>query len=333
MPASNVFELGIAKQTAKGVAAAAAAYRLLLAGGDIGPVRTVSALEETGGTRMRTRSFLAGVRAEGEPEMFVRDDFIGLLAYLAFGAQAISGAADPWTHTLTMVNAQPWFTVWRMLGDTLYERFVDCKVSRFAIHSEAGQAVRAILGIVGLTPQNKTSAGYAGEVIIAASDGPAFVHAHGQGALSIEGAPVTSIEMLDVNLTEGAAVQQGDAVGGYDVSEGVRELTIQARHAITDRALYNRFHYGSAVPADNAAPTPNVVELTGGIDFKWTRQTTPERSIQITAPRLEVANIEGYTPSPGGDPLKRTDTYVARQPTGGGTAATMLVKNAVSAIY
>src|SRR5687767_7451259 len=131
MPAGNIADLSMAVQTAKGTPAVPGATtmsRIYLAGGGLRAVKETADLEETSSGRLRNENFTRVIRAEGTPEAFVRPEMIGWLLWGALGAKAVTGAADPWTHTFTLANTQPYMTFWKMLGGLLFERFGDCKI-------------------------------------------------------------------------------------------------------------------------------------------------------------------------------------------------------------
>lgn len=332
MVAQSIYTLAFAKQTAKGAAATAAAFRVPVVGGDVMPQRTVNDLEETGANRQRSQSYVSRVDAGGAPEFAVRLKPLGLLAYGALGAKAVVGAAAPYTHTITAANALPWFTVWRMLGDLIYDKFIDCKVTQLVLTSEAGQPVRAAVTFMGLDHESLDLSTFTTEVAVAEDNGPPLMHYDGAGAFLLEGAAVSSIERIVVTINNNGSLQQGDSLAGYDVSEGMRNIQIETRQAIIDAAAYNRFHYGSATPAAGTGPNPEVVELAGpnGIDFLWTQVGAapgPEESLRVQAQRLQIVSLGGYSPGTGNDPLKQDATYRAYQPASG-SPLTAVLKNA-----
>lgn len=332
MVSQRIFDLGIAKQTAKGTPAAAAAFRLRVAGaGSPMPNRVVNDLEETGPIRENIRSFVSSVGVEGAPEAHVRLPSLGLLLYLALGTKAVSGVADPWTHTFTPANILPWFTMWRAVGDLLYERLVDCKITQLTLTSEKGAPVRAAFTVAGLRAESIDAATFATEAGAATlDDGAPLMHYDGAGKFLIEAAAVSSIERIVLGINNNAGQQQGDSLEGYDVTEGLRTVTVETTQVIEDVSMYNRFHYGSATPAVGARATRNVLELTGGLDFEWEQVAPapgPERSLRIDADRVEVASLGGYVPGTGNDPLKRTSTYRLRQPLAGGSSISAIVIN------
>jgi uncharacterized membrane protein len=330
MVAQGVYGLSFAKQSAKGTAATTATYTVPLTGGDLRPVRSTADVEETTTTRLRAQSFVQNVSLEGEPEYAVRLPSLGLLLYAAMGAKAVTGASDPYTHTFTLANSQPWMTFWRMAADLTYERMVDVKTN-LTITSEAGQPVRASFSAQGLTNTALSSAAYTtalGSVIT--DNGDVLMHYDGAGAFQVETVAVSSIERIVISINNNYTLQQGDSITGYDVSEGMRDITIETTQAITDAALYNRYHYGSASPSSGAAASSNVLELaSSGIDFKWTQVAAapgPERSLQVTATKLQVTEITGWEPGTGNDPYKQNVTYKVYQPSSG-SGLTAVLKN------
>lgn len=338
MPAGNIADLSMAVQTAKGTAAtpgAATMGRVYLAGGGLMAVKETADLEETGGIRLRSGNYVTGVRAAGSPEFFVRPDMIPWLLWGAMGSKATTGSSDPWTHTFTLAATQPYMTFWRMLGAALFERFADCKIASLTFHSEAGQPLRVTAEIVGLAPASQTAAQTTATVEVVAP----FMHADGKSLLIFEGSPVASIDTVDLTIGTGTTTQQGDDVVPFQASEGMMDITLAVQQTLVDFALYNRMIYGSASPSNNAAPSPNVIELAGTaiVDLKYAKRDSagavaaPERSIEFKADRLAIASVEGIESNTNGDPLRQNVTYKVYQPSGGGSGLTAVVKNSKSA--
>lgn len=328
MPAGNIADLSLAIQNVKGTAATTANARAYLAGGGFGPIRETADLEETTSSRLRNAAFVSGYRAEGTPEFYVRPKMIGVLLYAAMGAKAVTGAADPWTHTFTLAATQPYLTVWRTLA-TLFERFADVKVAELNFSSAAQGALRVSARLLGLGAAFKTTA----ETAQAPETVDHFLHADGAGQFLVETVAASAISAIRINIGTGATIAYGDDVDGDSVNEGLQTITIETEQTIADFALWNRFHYGSATPADNAPPIRDVVELAGtGIDYTWSKRTSagtqaaPARSLQFTATRLQIAGITGMDPNTSGEPLRRTVTYKVYQPAAG-SGLTAVLKN------
>ncbi|HVM30768.1 MAG TPA: phage tail tube protein [Candidatus Limnocylindrales bacterium] len=334
MPAGNIGDLAVAIQAAKGTPAPAALFRVPITGGGLNPTREVTALEGSTANRVRMGAFVARARAEGSPTIYAMPDSLGAFLFAALGAKAVTGAADPYEHTFTLAPSQPYMTFWRNVGGIQFERFPDCKVSQLVLRSAEGAAMTAEIGIIGLRAQN----------LVAAVGTPAlevgipFVHYDAEQQLLVEGTPVASMSSVTTTITTGATVIPGDNLGGYAIAEGMVGIRFETSQLIEDGALWRRLHYGSATPGDEAAQTRGLLELGGapaGLSLKWTKRNnagvavTPERSLEINAPRIVIANIAGMETNNNGEPLRATVTYDAYQP-GSGSALTAILRNAVA---
>lgn len=337
MPSQKIFELAIAPQSAKGVAATAADFKTRVSGGDIAPMANVPTFAETGRTRLPRTAFKASSGVDGNPAMAMREDLMALLLWGALGDLATTGIADPWAHAATYANATPYFTVWRMFGDMVWEKFIDCKIAQLELVSEAEQAVVVTSTIVGTRAKALSSAVYATEVAVPYTDSPIYPHHFASGLLAFEGAVVSTIERVAVTIGNASSRQFGDSIYADDVTEGAANITIATRQRVSTPALYNRLHYGSATPASGTDPTGTVIELGApGLDLKWAQRTAagvavaPARSIQITATRLQITAIAGFAPGTGDDPIRMEPTYTVFEPTTG-QAITATVNNGLAA--
>lgn len=327
MVAGNIADLAIALQPAKGTPATASSHRVYLAGGGVAAVKETADVEESSAGRLRNETFVTVVRANGTPAVVVRPNAIGMFLYGVMGAKAVTGASDPYTHTFTLANTQPWFTVWRMLGGSLFEQFVDCKISTLTIRSAAAGLIMAEIGILGLSPSSQAAA----EASVPVETAGAFLHADGEGALLYEGVAAARISSFVLTIDAGMVHQQGPAVTGYDVTEGMHSITIETEEAVADFGTYNRYVYGAASPADGAVPSRSALELGGapaGIDFKFTRPGAPERSLEFLAPRVQVTGVSGIESNTSGEPIRSTSTHRVLQPAAG-SGLTAKLKNSV----
>lgn len=330
MVAGNIADLSFSLQAAKGTPAATGQQRTYLTGGGVAPAREINDVEETSSSRLRSTSYVGQVSVAGEPVMAVRPKMIGLLLHAAMGAKAVTGAADPWTHTFTLANTQPWMTVFRMLGGLLFERFTDVKVSSLAFESTSGGILQVTASLLGISPAYKTAA----EVTVQPETTEPFLHMDARSQFMFEGSAISQIARSRLVIGTGAEAQYGDAITAGDVSEGMHDITLETEQVLTDFALWNRVHYGSASPADNAVATPTVIELGApGIDIKYTKRgptgvaATPERSLQFTATRVQIAELPPVESNPDGSPLRRSVTYKIYQPSGATSGLTAVLKN------
>lgn len=326
----NDADLAIAIQAAKGTPSTASSARLLLMGGTIEGTKDVADVEESSANFLRSTSYVGQVRGEGTPSFAVRPSMISLLFYLAMGGKSVTGAADPYTHTNVLASPLPWCTVWRRLSTGLFERFSDCKVNSLTLSSEAGGILGVEVSFLSLRPASQTAA----EATAAVEGSSAvFVHHDGVGALKYEGVAAAEVGSFGLAIANNLALQQGDDVAGYDLVEQLRDITLTTAHTINDFNLYRRWMYGASAPTNNTAPTRDVLELAGspaGIDFKWTRPGTPERSIEILAPRVQVQAPTGHEPNASGAPIVETRTHKVYAPASGSGLTAKVVNGTAS---
>jgi hypothetical protein len=340
MVAGNVADIVFGIQSSKGTAVVPTAlnsFRCLVNGGWLAPTRDEAVLEETGTTRLRSQAFLKMVRAGGSPAFWARPAMLGALLYGAMGGKATTGSADPYTHTFTLGSTQPWMTFWSSLGAgsaIKFEQFVDCKLSSLKIESSAGNPIKVSIEVVGIAPTFETP--YPPTALVAETVVP-FQHADGKGTLLYEGAAASSIDTFTVTIGTGVTAAQGDGYTPDSVNEGMLDITVETGQIISDFALWNRLHWGSATPTDGATPSTAPLELGGspaGLDFLFTRVGAtpgPERSLDVKLPRLRVASIAGIEANTSGEPLRRNVTYNVLQPSGGVSGMTAILKNAQAA--
>lgn len=329
MPASNVADLSIGIQTAKGTAAATPLIRTPIVSSTLRPARTVNRVEETGATRLGGPSYVAMTRVEGEVTFRVRASTILPFLWAALGAKATTGASDPYTHTTTLATTQPYLTLWTMLASASFSRLVDCKVTSLNFVSDAQGVLTATMGVVGLVPQYLTAANTTAAL---PTDLP-LLHHEANATLQAEGSALAGVTAARINIGTGAESYQGTNITPDSIEEGGLDVTIEVDQVVTDFALWNRFHYGTASPSNNATPVRDVVELGGsGLDLKWSKRdsagvaATPERSLQFTATKVQIENITGIEPATSGDPLTRTVIYRISEPASG-SGLTAVVKN------
>jgi len=333
MVAGNTADLAFAIQSAKGTPSATSIHRSYLMGGGLMPDRETADVEETSSSRLRSISYVAHAGAAGAPEMAARPGMLGALLWGAMGGKASDAGPDPFTHTFTLAATQPYMTFWRTLG-TLYEQFSDCKIASLNFESGARGILKVTADIVGLAPAYQT----AQETAVSVEVVEPFIHSDGKGQLQVEGSAASSISSAKISIGTGAESIDGDSVGGDQVAEGLHEITFETEQTIEDFALWNRFHYGSASPSNDAPATSGIITLGGGgLDFKWSKRdaagadVSPERSLQFTATQVQIASIAGMDAKVDGKPLSRTVTYKIYQPSGGGSGLTAVLLNGVTA--
>lgn len=330
MVASNIGDVSFALQSAKGAAATVSQFRLYPSGGEQ-PHATADLqdLEEMTGARMLSDPFMGELAVTGSTQYHVRPETVAPILYGVLGAQAVTGAGDPYTHTFTPAASLPYWTFWRMLGNGLAEKFVDCIITRVVLHGESYQPLTMTVDVMGLTPSYVTPA----EATVTPETTNHFMHSDAAGALQVEATALSCIRAFDLTIDNGAQAVPGDSVSACDISVGRLSVEATTTQLVTSFALWNRVHYGSATPANGAAHITTPLELGGspaGLDWKWTR-IAASRTLEILVPRVVVPpfDLQG---SVSGDPLTVEVPYRAYQPAAG-ASITAKVLNSKSGTY
>lgn len=326
---ANTGELAFAFQSARGTPAPSSTERVYLVGGTMpAPQKEPAAEPYTSTSRISLAPYVDSIRPSGSPLMLVRPESIGALLYAVLGAKAVAGASDPWTHTLTLGASLPYMTFWRSSPGSLNERISDARLARLTLSGASGAPLQAALDIIGGSVAYRT----AKEASAALESNDALLHRHGAGALRVEGVAVASISAWQ--LTIDAAVAMVETLAGpVPMLNGRASIILQAEQALVDASLWNRLMYGSASPANLAAATITPLELAGspaGVEFTFTEQASPERSLRLAMPRVALLRPSGFDPHPDYRPDRMVALYQAFKPASG-SPLTATLKNAVSA--
>jgi hypothetical protein len=290
------------------------AYKFPFSGGSIGPVRETDNLSETDANRDQGVAYVVTSGVEGSPEVYVRDAGIGFLLFAALGADAPTGTTPNYTHVLTPANTLPYYTFWRDIGDVLWERYVDCKVSTLTISAEAGQPLTATVGVNGLVPTRLTSDPSTAPVISLQSS---QVYNFNQAAVTLSGGATTLIRSFELTIENNITRQQTDDVLPIDVVEGVREVSLSFDMIFSSLTEYNQFHYGGAA---GTAVSSNI--YTTSSVFTFTQGANNEISFSLPSIAYQEFPVE---PDPGGDPVVVSVRAVAQR--SGSPVVTATVKN------
>jgi hypothetical protein len=333
MVSSSIYALGLGKQSAQGSAASAAAYRSGVLGGGLSADRTIEDLVETATSaqRLPLTSYVRSVAAGGTPELAARPELTGALLYAVLGAQAVSGGADPYSHTLTPGGSLVFWTLWDSLGAFLFREFRDCQLAQLVLTSEAGQPLKLQATVMGLDPRSDSTDSQIGVAVLTTTP---YMHFDSSGAFLVDGVVVSCVSKAVITINNNTAIYYGDSVRGCSITLGRLAITAELTHQISNATLYNLFHYGTASPADATQEAVTLYQPAAGIDFKWTAVAAapgPERSLQMTASRVQLATLAGYDPNPSGDPLVDVQTYRVYDP--GTTAISFVEKNGRATVY
>lgn len=282
---------GIGKQSGKGTANTTASTWDVLpfSGGSIGPVRSVENLSETDSSRDQGVAYVQNFSVEGTPEVYVRDSNIHHILESVLGTITSTGTTN-YTHTITPASTLPYYTFYREIGDTLYERFEDCKVSEVTISAEAGQPLTASLNIMGRNAERLTA--QPASIATTASDA---VYNFNEAAVTLAGSSTALVSSFECTISNNVSMQQTDDAKPYDIVEGLREVSLGFTLIFENLNEYNRFNYGGTsgtAQSSTLATTAAVFDFSKGAND----------GVKFTFPEIAYQEFP-VEPDPGGDPI------------------------------
>lgn len=312
-----------AKQAVKGTpatVAAATSFKSPFTGGSIAPARTIDQLAETDSSRDQGVSFVVVGGVEGTPELYVRDDSIGLYLFGVLGADAVTGSTN-FVHTITPASTLPYMTLWRNISDTLFERYQDCKLSNVTISAQAGQPLTASVAVQGLQATRLATdpsgpPPTAPNVLL----DTAYVYNYNDATVTLSGGATALVSSFELSIENNVTVQQTDSVIPYDVDEGRREVSLSFDMIFETLAEYNSFHYGSTV---GTAQSSTI--YTTSADFQFDHGANNQVKFTLPSIAYEEFPVE---PVPAGDPITVSVRAVAQRNASG--VLTAVVKNQIA---
>ena len=312
--------LMFAKQSAKGTpatVAAATTFKVPFAGGNLAPARETDNLSETDSSRDQGVPYVTTTGVEGSPEVYVRDPSIGALLLGVLGADAVTGTTN-YVHTLTPSNTLPYFTFWKMLSSTLWERYSDCNVGSLTIAAEAGAPLTATAGVQGLVPTRLTADPDAGGLAPLASQA---VYNFNEATVTLGGSATSFIRSFELSIENNVSRQQTDDVTPFDVTPGIREVSLSFDMIFANLTEYNNFVYGSAA----GTTVSNTVYQTSAV-FDFSKGVN--NGVTFSLPNIAYTELSPE-PDAGGDPIVVSVAAVGVR--SGTPIVTATVKNQVAA--
>lgn len=329
--APNAYDFQVAKQTDKATPATNPAYWLrCLSGSKLKPARNLSTAMDGAGTRANDGvAFVSGVAAGGTLNMMVNEKMLGFWLWAALGTDTVTGAADPYSHALTInqTGALPYLSVFAHNGP-LRELYSAGKVDKLTL-SVAGEGdnrlakVSVDLKFIG-APLFKTGA----PAVPSVSEGDVvYLWDHAKSAWVIDSVACAFISEYILEINNNLAVVPGDDIVGYELVEQLCTVTTTTKTYAADAAKYNKMVYGAASPTDGTGVSTDI--QTGAFATKFTRVAgATERSCAIAIPsvRYSVGDPD-YDPDPTGAPIQSTVAGIA---IGTDPKITCTVKNGVA---
>ena len=312
----NYFTLALGKQSAQGVAQATPAFKLRSTGGFVRPDRQIVELEETDSSRQARPTVVVGSRAGGTMSHYLRSDEYGLFAYGAQGANA-TGGAGPYTHTATMTNSGPYFTLYEaFVGSVLVNRYRDCKIIRHLLRGTVGGVFQVENTWAGIT----ATFGETDPVLAASSITPLTWP---KVTVTKGGTTADVISEIELVLDNGGEYIEGDVgLEPVDFVWGRWLITGQLMVLFEDDDHFREFHGGSA-----AAVTPGETIFAEDLAVTISRGASDEVKWNMTQVEYQTYDIQSNTE---GTPIRVPMAFRAKAQTAVADTLSIITKNNVS---
>lgn len=306
-------------------------------GGTIGPTRETDRLSETDASRDQGDAYVTASGIEGTPEVYVRNETIGFWLAAVLGADAAAAGTPPAVnHVLTPADNLPYITVWRNVGNVLYERFEDCQVGSLTISADAGSPLTASIGIQGVRstrltadPSLADSDPGAPTVLepLAVDNSTVFNFNDAKVELwdSVGNAWVQTrlVSSFELTIENNISRQQTDDVEPYDVAVGTREVSLGFDAIFENINQYNEFHYGAV---NGTEISKDIFETKARFTFT---KDADDNELVFELPRIAYEEYP-VDPDPGGDPITVSVRTVAQR---NNPVVQATVRNRVTAGY
>jgi hypothetical protein len=308
------FAIGV--QSAKGTPAADPVVKMFLSGApSIGPDKQRERYSMTDDNRDLGASFTSGIFISGDVPIYCHPSLMSLLSWLVLGANADAGTTPNFTHTATPAADVPWITCWRMVAGVIVEKYVDCKLTGFAVEGAAGQPLGATLSIIGCT-----STFEAADTDVDAATDAGLLYMEGAGLISIDGS-ARKCHRVSIGVQNNHSGYQADGYTYDDVDPGGREFSFSFATRFagpTAFPSYRTFFYGSDV-----GTTLSPAVATAAVDVIFRRNANLEWRVQFPSVTYQPFQVQ---PDPGGDPLEYEVACFVERP-GSGEIATFTTKD------
>jgi hypothetical protein len=259
-------------------------------GGSIAPSKATEQLAETDNSRDSGDSYVTQTSIEGSPEVYGRVETLHHWLEYVLGAKETTGVG-PFTHLLTAADAIPYVTFGKMLGGVLWEEFTDCKVSEVTFAAATASPLTVAATIVGRGAERKTEE-WKGELAppVAPTSQP---YNFNNATVKLGGVETRLASSFEATISNSASAQQTDDSVPFDVTEGLRNVTLGFDLIFDSLTAYNEFHYPTGGTKQSAELPSTSAEFTF---------TIGTASVLFKFPKLIYEEFP-VEPDPGGDPI------------------------------
>lgn len=291
---SGIGTVNYGRQSAKGTKATAATVtvgynRPKLLSTNLKSAKTLGQEEYVDGNRFASPSMFTDRVAGnvGTVSLQVQPENAGLYAAAILGVDTVTGAADPWTHTITSAGTSGQYgTWWQKIGSAIGPQrglYWDAKIAKLTRSAKTDQKIMHYdLDVACLT---------AAEVFTtdAAKTEDAtdpYLWTEVTGAVTFDATINTDINEEILTVDTGIEAWWGDNITPGQLIEKKGAITYSLKTIVTDNTLlkYNKAIYNNTAPT--AGTTPVAAVFYAAVSSVYTRSAT--RTMTTTMPKVAV---------------------------------------------
>lgn len=318
---SALAQVGVAKQSGKGSAAAAPTYGHGITNGAVMTMEVSQDVEEqTSGARaskaVNRNSVIPGMdlTCRAHPKV------VGLYAYAAMGAVSTSGTG-PYVHAVTLADSLPYLSAWGKLGSSIY-KVQDFKVDSLGFTWSAAEALEMKVSGMGTIADFAASFSPTNDLSIG-TDAKYFRASSGTFKLDVDSAtPATAnITAGDVTIANNlSTIIASGSVSPADVFEGRQDVECSF-----DVVVENLDDWRTIVTGTSSGTTASAEPIYGSFEVEFTNGTD---KLKLAA--TKVAFLCDFPDAdPAGGPVTLTFSGIAVRPDSG-SIITLTVTNGVT---
>lgn len=333
------FKFGLSKQSAEGTPATAVDYQIPVYSAGFKELQGRTPYEVADGGAYRSGQFIDSASMNGPIEWAAFPDSIGRLLTAHMGSDTITGAGDPYTHTIVSNNIPQWCTGWigRPLtgATTEWTKATDLTVKSVDIVHQVKQMLHVSTELMAKTGMVKATAPTITVANSLTSAAEKFTFVNPTLKLDLNATPATTTITNLQSFTIHMGYESADHLWTTQITPSFRDLKLwtlsfSASFIMQDwNALYTTF-YGALAPSANT-PLSNLV-VSGALDFTIAVDpVNANHTLQVTCPNMDFS-IDAPDVNIDGSGIIVTLTGVTERPASA-QPVTAVLKNAVSTAF
>lgn len=242
--------------------------------------------------------------AVGSLSVQVQPENAGLYAAAILGVDTVTGASDPYTHTITSAGTSgQWGTWWQKVGSVIgpvRQVYWDSKIAKLTMSAKTDQKVMHYdLDIVAITAAQV----FATDPAKTEDTSDPYLWTEVTGACTFDGTVNTDVNEEIVTVDTGLEPWYGDDIKPGQLIEKKGSITRTLKTIVTDDTIlkFNKALYNTTTPSTGDVPVKDV--FYAAMSTVYTRSAT--RTLTYSSPKIEVDPAEMMiAPLTEGGPLE-----------------------------